>query len=192
MYLMCMSKDTCSTGLRTIIRSQANISISNSSFIRDRQWGAYIYWIQPYYIIYTWPLIRDQKLSITHSTFADAASGHGLNLYVYNSDATVHRKVTISSNLFKRNLAGLYFEYYTGQDVTSEVLRNTFVDNDGKYCNGAMYVYNGLYYPHYNQQADIIAGNQDQNSNDLLLGNYNNNNRILCWVSLSFCTNSWG
>ena len=144
-------------GLSASFSSQANISISNSSFIRNRYRGAYVYWNQPY--LYNWPLLRDQKLDITHSIFTYTASSYGLYVYVYNSRSTASRKVTISSNFFERNVGGLYY-YHGYRDVTSEVLRNTFVDNNGGCCNGAMYLNSRFYYPDYPQWVDIIDGNQ--------------------------------
>ena len=144
-------------GVNARTYSQANISIDNSQFRRNRYTGVYVWWSQPY--IYNWPLLSNQNLEITRSTFADTVTNQGLYVYAYNSYTTASKRVQISDNLFERNMGGLYYTHGS-RHVTSNIQRNTFIDNNGGCCSGAMYVSTQFYNPNYPLWVDIIDGNQ--------------------------------
>ena len=146
-----------SHGLYARISAQTNISVTNSQFTRNRNGGAYIYWSQPN--MYSWPVQFHQNLEITHSTFADVVSNRGLYVYDSNSYTTARRHVLIADNLFERNKVGLHYNHRY-RTVPSKILRNTFIENNGGCCAGAMYVYPQYSNPNYPLLVDIIDGNQ--------------------------------
>ena len=144
-------------GMGVESRGHSNVSLSGSTFRRNQYDGVkFDFTLYSYYGFTAEP--QESTLEVSNCTFSDTRNGTGLYVDVYNSYAHATARVSITENVFERNMQGVRFHrrYY---GVSAIIARNAFLDNDGGCCTGSLDVTDQYYYNSPTHVPVIVEGN---------------------------------